>query len=285
MRFAIRSRFCSSVSAMSRLPQGAALDALFILGALEDGVYVDAGGVDLVGFELADFHKLFNFGDDVIGGGGHHGIEVARSLAIDEIAPAVAFPGFDESEIAAQAAFKDIHPAIELSSLFAFGNHRAVASRCVEAGDPGTACAQPLRKRTLRIELELQFAAGHQLLEQFVFTNIRGNHLFDLAVLQQHADTEAIDPGIVTRNRKILRAFAVHCRYQVLGNAAQAKAAHKDGGTVFEIGDGYVGGCDALVHWLALDGRVYRRRGGEVTQLEVRSNETNRATRRAALVD
>src|SRR5882762_5086014 len=179
MRFAMRSRFCSSVSAMSSLPQSAALDALFILGALEDGVYVDAGGVDLVGFELADFHKLFNFGDDVIGGGGHHGIEVARGLAIDEIAPAVAFPGFDESEIAAQATLEDVVAAVEFAGFLSFGDHGAVAGGCVERGDAGSPGAEALAQRALRVQFYLQLPAQDQLLEEFVFADVGGDHLLD----------------------------------------------------------------------------------------------------------
>ena len=88
------------------LAGGAPLDALFVIWALQDGVDVDAGGVNAVRMELAQFDQLFDFGDDVIGGGGHHGVVVAGSLAVDEIAPAISFPGFDESEIAAESVVR-----------------------------------------------------------------------------------------------------------------------------------------------------------------------------------
>ena len=55
------------------------------------------------------FDKLFDFSDHVVGSRRHHGIEIARSLAVDEVAPAVAFPRFDEREIAAQSAFHGRH--------------------------------------------------------------------------------------------------------------------------------------------------------------------------------
>src|SRR5712692_5012562 len=156
----MRSRFCSSVSAISLgFAHGAALDFLFVEGALEDGVDEDAGGVDLVGRELAEFYELFNFGDYVIGGGGHHGIEVARRFAIDEIAPAVALPGFDESEIAAQGAFEDVLAAIEFAGFFAFGNHGAVAGRCVEGWNARAPGADAFGEGALRIQLDLYFAA------------------------------------------------------------------------------------------------------------------------------
>src|SRR6266852_7216807 len=105
----MRSRFCSSVSAISLgFAHGAALDFLFVEGALEDGVDEDAGGVDLVGRELAEFYELFNFGDYVVGGGGHHGIEVARRFPVDEIAPAVALPGFYKSKVATKRALENV---------------------------------------------------------------------------------------------------------------------------------------------------------------------------------
>src|SRR5215470_9698587 len=82
----------------------AALYALFVFGALENSVHENAGGVHLIRRKLAGLDEFFDFGDDVIGGGGHHGIEVARGLAVDKVAPAVALPRLDECEVAAQAA-------------------------------------------------------------------------------------------------------------------------------------------------------------------------------------
>src|SRR6267378_5585593 len=105
MRRAMRSRFWSSVSGIGLgFAHRAALDFFVVVGALEDGVDEDAGGVDLVGRELAQLDELLDFGDYVVGGGGHHGIEVARSFSVDEIAPAIALPGFDKGEITTKGA-------------------------------------------------------------------------------------------------------------------------------------------------------------------------------------
>src|SRR6266704_526801 len=115
MRRAMRSRFCSSVSGMKfstvsqlHFPNRAALDAFFVLGALENGVNKDARRMNLVRIELAEFNEFLDFGDDVVGGRRHHGIEVARGPAIDEIAPAVAFPGFDKRKVATEAALHHV---------------------------------------------------------------------------------------------------------------------------------------------------------------------------------
>src|SRR6267154_1723849 len=144
---------------ISRSPHGAALDFLFVVGALEDGVDENAWGVNLIGRKLAKVDELFDFGDYVIGGGGHHGIEVARSFSIDEIAPAIALPGFDESEVTAQGALENVMAAVEFTRFFAFGNHGAVAGGCVEGWDARAARSDALGESALRIQLNLHFAA------------------------------------------------------------------------------------------------------------------------------
>src|SRR5258708_35569324 len=107
---------------------------------------------------------MLDFGDYVSGGSGHHGIEIARGLAIDEIAPAIAFPGFDEREVAAQAAFENVMAAIELAGFFSFGNHGAVAGWCVEGGDTSATGAKGLGGRALRMNPALNFAPESQTL-------------------------------------------------------------------------------------------------------------------------
>src|SRR6266852_2317010 len=147
------------IVAISFFPYGAAFDFLFVVGALEDGVYEDAGGVDLVGRELAELDELFYFGDYVVGGGGHHGIEVARSFSVDEIAPAVALPGFYKSKVTTKRALKNIMAALEFARFFAFGHHGAVAGGCVEGGNAGSAGSDAFGKSALRIQLDLHLSA------------------------------------------------------------------------------------------------------------------------------
>src|SRR6202521_25762 len=115
--------------------------------------------MNLIGVELAKFDEFFDFGDDVVGGGGHHWIEVARGLAIDEIAPAVALPGFDEGEIATQCSFKDVLTPAEFAGFLAFGNHGAVAGGCVKRWNTRSPGADALREGALRVQFDLHFAA------------------------------------------------------------------------------------------------------------------------------
>jgi hypothetical protein len=115
-----------------------------------------------------------------LGGGGHHGIEVARRFLIDQIAPAVAFPRFDESEIPTYGVLQNVVAPRKLPRLFSFGNHGAVSGGGVERRNARTARAQTLGERALRIQFHLEFPAHHQALEEFVFADVAGDHFSDL---------------------------------------------------------------------------------------------------------
>src|SRR5438309_9849779 len=78
---------------------GAFFDSSLVLRALKDGVDVNAGRVHLVRRDTAEFHQFFHLRNHVIGCRSHHWIIVSGRLAIHQIAPAIALPGFDESEI------------------------------------------------------------------------------------------------------------------------------------------------------------------------------------------
>src|SRR6185312_212033 len=84
------------------LANRALLDGFVVGDTLEDPADVDAGGVDLVGLELSGVDQLFDLGDGNLGGGGHHRVEVARRLSVDEVAEAIAAPGFDDGEVGGQ---------------------------------------------------------------------------------------------------------------------------------------------------------------------------------------
>src|SRR5260370_6613056 len=140
-------------------PNGAPLDALFVLGTLKNGVDENTGRMNVIRVVLAELYEFFDFGDNVVGGSRHHGIEVARGLAIDEVAPAIAFPCLDECEITAQAAFENILAAVELAGFFSFGDHGAIARGRVERGNTGATGAEALTQRALGIQFHLQFAA------------------------------------------------------------------------------------------------------------------------------
>src|ERR1700687_5936425 len=145
------NKICLPRSAFLQLSHSAFLDAFFVICALEDGVDKNSGCVDPVRRKLAEIDQLLNFGDNVIGGGSHHGIKVACGFAIDEIAPAVAFPGFDKREISAEGAFEYVAASVEVASFLAVGDHGAVTGGGVAGGGARSAGAKTFRESSLRV--------------------------------------------------------------------------------------------------------------------------------------
>ena len=117
------------------------LDALLEVLAQDHALHVDAGRYDLVGIEFAGFHQVLHLGDGDLAGAGHHGIKVARGLAINQVAHAVAFPGFHQREVGGERAFQQVHAAVELAHFFALRHHGA------HAGGRDRTPECPLRRR------------------------------------------------------------------------------------------------------------------------------------------
>ena len=110
------------------------------------------------GRAVAGVDELLDLGDRDARGGGHHRVEVARGLSVDEVAEAVALPRFDDGEVGGERVLEDVAAPVELARLLAFGDHRAGAGRREEGGDAGAARADALGQRPLRAQLHLQLA-------------------------------------------------------------------------------------------------------------------------------
>src|SRR5579864_5961374 len=93
---------CDDLSLAHRLSYRAAFNALFKDGTLKNALHEDAGCVNHVGVQFSYLGQMFDLSDGDRRGGGHHGVEVARRLSVNQISPAVPFPGFDEGEIRLQ---------------------------------------------------------------------------------------------------------------------------------------------------------------------------------------
>src|SRR3546814_5901676 len=73
----------------------------------------------------SDLEQFLDFGDRHAARCRHHRIEIARGLAVDEIALVVAAPRLDDGEIGGQPRLENIALAAEDFFLFAFGDDRA----------------------------------------------------------------------------------------------------------------------------------------------------------------
>src|SRR5581483_9661930 len=268
---------CSKITCVSRvqhshlwlrLPQGALLNPLLEPFTLENSLHVDAGGVNFVGGKLANFHQLLDLGDGDAGSRGHHRIKVPCRLAVHKIAPAVALPGLDQGAIGRQAALHNAGPPIEVADLLAFGHDGSIAGGSKEGRNAGTAGANALCKRALRVQLEVKFTLQHQLFQQLVLAHVGADVLSDLTAPEQLPQAELVHPGVVADGREVLDSLPNQGGNEILGNATQTEAADHDGGAILDVADSLVGTGNDLVHSCC-------SRAGELAILPQRLEETS----------
>src|SRR6185437_927538 len=158
-------------------PDSALLDPLLEIRAVHDTLDEDAGRVDAVGIDRAGLDEVLDLRDGDARRRRHHRVEVARRLAVDEVAFGIALPGMDDGEIGDDAALHDVALAVEFALFLAFGDKRADARLGEEGGDAGAAGANALGEGALGIELELELAGEIELGEALVLADIGRDHL------------------------------------------------------------------------------------------------------------
>src|SRR6185295_11952119 len=80
----------------------------------------------------------------------------------------------------------------------------------------------------LRRELELELAGEELALELLVLADVARDHLSDLARVEELAEAEAVDTGVVRDHGEVLDARVAQRIDQRFGDAAQAEAADGD---------------------------------------------------------
>src|SRR5579864_5700285 len=227
-------------------------DGLLVIGALKNSVHKNSRRMYAVRRQLAEFHQFFHFRDHIIRGSRDHRIEVPGRLAIDEVAPAIAFPRLDESEIASQGALQEIFASIKFARFFSLRNHRADAGGRIKRRNACAPRAHPLRQRALRIKFHLQFALQIQLLKHFISADVAGDHFLDLARFQKQSESSFLCAAVVGGAGEILGTFAVYGGDQVLRDAAGSEPADQNRGAVKNICYRGVGICYAFIHRVVL---------------------------------
>ena len=102
-----------------------------------------------------------------------------------------------QGDVGREGTFHDVGLTVELAQLLAFGHDGTDPGLGEEGRDAGAAGTQLFGQRTLRREFKGQFAGQVLALELLVFAHIAGDHLADLARVQQLAQAEAVHAGIV----------------------------------------------------------------------------------------
>src|SRR5215471_14134133 len=173
------------------------LDAFFERCRVDDPMDEDTRRVDVIGIDRAGVDQLLDLGDGDSRGGCHYRVEVARRLAIDKIAFAVAFPGMDDGEVGDEAALHYVALTVEVTDFLAFRNQRPDARLGEECRYPRSAGPNPLRQGALGVKLDIEFAFQIKIGEELILTDIGRDHLANLSGLEQQSEPRVIDPRIV----------------------------------------------------------------------------------------
>ena len=158
---------------------------------------VDAGRNDVVGIDIRRLHEVLDLGHGDLAGRGHHRIEVARGLAVDEVALGIAHPGMHDREVGHEPALHDVAIAVEFAFVLSICDLRPGARSREECRNAGAAGANALGERALRIELDLQFTREILLRERLVLPDIGRDHLLYLPAGEQNAEPDTVDATIV----------------------------------------------------------------------------------------
>src|SRR5882757_2880279 len=164
MRGSFQAKSYSSYDAFA---DGALLDVLHRVRHMHDAFHIDAGRDDVVGIDRARLDQVLDLRHRHLARGRHHRIEVARGLSIDEVALGIAFPRVHDGEVGDDPALEDIARTVDLALLLALGDQGARAGPREEGRNAGTAGADALGERALRIELDLELAREVLLREGF----------------------------------------------------------------------------------------------------------------------
>ena len=113
---------------------------------------------------------------------------------------------------------------------------------------PAPAGANPFGERSLRDQLDLDLPAQELPFELLVLADVGRDHLRDLPGLQQNADPEIVDAGVVADDGQPLGAARMQRLDEILGNPAQPESAHHDRRAVGDQGHRGVGALENLVH-------------------------------------
>ena len=215
---------------------------------LKDAFDVDARGHNRVGIQFAWLYQFLHLGDGDARGGGHHGVEIARRPAIDQVALPVALPGLYQREVCFERRLQHVLAPIEGALLFALRDQGAYAGGSVEGGNARSAGADPFRQRALRNQRDLQGAGNHQLLQQRVFAHVAAGMGSDHARLQQQAEAEAVHAHVVGNGVQAGHPAAHQGGNRVLWNAAKPESPQHHGCARRDIGNGCVGGRKDFIH-------------------------------------
>ena len=131
----------------------------------DDALDEDSRRDDVFRVEAAQRDHFAHLRDRALGRAGHDRPEIARGLAIDEVAPAVALLGLDQREVGVDRILEHVVAAVDDARFLAFGQQRAVAGGREKGADARTGGADALGEVALRHQFQFDLAGAIQRVE------------------------------------------------------------------------------------------------------------------------
>src|SRR5215469_17175996 len=119
-------------------------------GNLDHALHEDARSHDVFGVEVSEVHDFAHLDDGALCCAGHDRTEVARGLAVYEVAPAVSAQGLDQREVSADRILEHVVAPVDPPRLLALRELRSEAGRRVERADARASGADALGEVALR---------------------------------------------------------------------------------------------------------------------------------------
>jgi hypothetical protein len=198
---------------------------------------------DHLGVERAELHGFAHLHHRASGGRGHDRREVARGLAVGEVAPAIRAVGLDERVVGVDRILEHVVAIADAPSLLAFGEQRAEGRRREESADARARGTDALGEGALRHELEIDFAGAVRLVEM-PGVGLARKGAEDLAhALRRDQPREAAIgvAGVVVDDGELARALRDQRIDQRRGHARVAEAPDQDRRAVRNVGQGRLG--------------------------------------------
>ena len=212
---------------------GLLLDSL-LGGGLDDPVDEDARCMYGVRVEASRWDQFIDLRDGDGTTHGHHWVEIPGGHPVDEIAGFITLRGLHEGQVRLDAPFKNIRVPIELTSFLPVCNDSAHAGSGKEAGNAGSAGAEPFGKCPLWRELQFEFISHELAFELGILAHVGTDHLPDLSSLQKEAQAPVINTSVVRDDREVTRSRIPERNDQLLRDAAESEATYRDGHAVLD---------------------------------------------------
>src|ERR1043166_899604 len=195
-----------------------------------DAVDEYAGSMHAFRIDVAQLDHLLGLHHGQLRRHRHHRIEVARRLAVREVAPAIGAVRAQQRHVAAQRLFEYVALAVDLAHLLAVGELGADADGRIEAAEPGGSGAHALADDALRHQLEFDAAGlvGGIERARIVGARERADHLAHEARIDQRGEPALAAAGVVRHHDEIAHAQFEQPVEQLVGRAHGAEAGGED---------------------------------------------------------